>query len=294
MNDIGDDIFKVIYGHDESAFWRLRMCKDESYWLDTLSVSNSSSRNWNIWFIATIASLNSVAKTFAKIAKTFVRLSTTIIATRRRPVLILHLEAKYAKNKLQKWNLREKLGKEHLDWKSQPWRKVNGQCQRSVKVNSQIPKVKGWRQRLTQAGDVSNGAARADVDDVSKRVERVDGAWRRVGARDLKSRRVGRVINRTETLGGAWGRVRSPTALWLSRFCRLAHDHLCGTFKNVIWAMFVAVMQTAVVCAVWNSLTTAAAGPEPKDDGWVTSEVQRRKAAAVVVMADEMLKKESH
>ena len=58
--------------------------------------------------------------------------------------------------------------------------------------------------------------------------------------------------------------------------------------------MFVAVMQTAVVCAVWNSLTTAAAGPESKDDGWVTSEVQRRKAAAVVVMAEAMLKKVSH
>ena len=38
-----------------------------------------------------------MAKTFAKIAKTFARLSTTIIATRRRPVLSLHLEAKYAK-----------------------------------------------------------------------------------------------------------------------------------------------------------------------------------------------------
>ena len=38
-----------------------------------------------------------MAKTFAKIAKTFARLSTIIIATRRRPVLILHLEAKYVK-----------------------------------------------------------------------------------------------------------------------------------------------------------------------------------------------------
>ena len=58
--------------------------------------------------------------------------------------------------------------------------------------------------------------------------------------------------------------------------------------------MFVAVMQTAVVCAVWNFLMTAAASLKPKDDGWVTSEVQRRKAAAVVVMAEAMLKKESH
>ena len=37
-----------------------------------------------------ITSLNIVAKTFA-------RLLATIIATRRRPVLILHLEVKYAK-----------------------------------------------------------------------------------------------------------------------------------------------------------------------------------------------------
>ena len=43
-----------------------------------------------------IASLNIVAKMFAKIAKTFTRLSAMIIAT-RRPALILHLEAKYAK-----------------------------------------------------------------------------------------------------------------------------------------------------------------------------------------------------
>ena len=58
--------------------------------------------------------------------------------------------------------------------------------------------------------------------------------------------------------------------------------------------MFVAVIQMTVVCAVWNSLTTAAAGPEPKDNGWVTSEVQRRKAVAVIVMAEAMLKNESH
>ena len=38
----------------------------------------------------------------------------------------------------------------------------------------------------------------------------------------------------------------------------------------------------------------AAVGLEPKDDGWMTSGVQRRKAAAVVVMAEAMLKKESH
>ena len=44
-----------------------------------------------------IASLNIVTKTFAKITKTFAGLSATIIATRRRFVIILHLKAKYAK-----------------------------------------------------------------------------------------------------------------------------------------------------------------------------------------------------
>ena len=45
----------------------------------------------------TIASLNNIAKMFAKIAKQFVGLLVTIIVTRRRYVLILHLEAIYAK-----------------------------------------------------------------------------------------------------------------------------------------------------------------------------------------------------
>ena len=44
-----------------------------------------------------IASLNIVTNTFAKIAKIVARLSATIVATRRRLVLILHLEAKNAK-----------------------------------------------------------------------------------------------------------------------------------------------------------------------------------------------------
>ena len=45
-----------------------------------------------------------------------------------------------------------------------------------------------------------------------------------------------------------------------------------------------------MVCAVSNSLTTATAGLEPKDDDWMTLEVQQRKAVAVVVMAEVMLK----
>ena len=47
-------------------------------------------------------------------------------------------------------------------------------------------------------------------------------------------------------------------------------------------------------CAVWNSLRTVAAGPEPKDDAWMTSEVQRQKAAAAVVIGWSVKKKGSH
>ena len=78
-----------------------------------------------------IASLNTVAKTFAKIAKTFAGLSTTIIATRRRPFLILHLEAKYAKidckNEIYAKN-----------WVRSTWiAKVNSGKKSTVKVNGQ-------------------------------------------------------------------------------------------------------------------------------------------------------------
>ena len=74
-----------------------------------------------------IASLNIVAKMFAKIAKTFVGLSMTIMATRRRPVLILHLEAKYAK-------MNCKNGIYAKNWVRRTWTtKVNlGESQRST------------------------------------------------------------------------------------------------------------------------------------------------------------------
>ena len=67
-----------------------------------------------------ITSLNIVAKTFA-------RLSTTIIATRRRHVLILHLEAKYAKIDCKNEIYAKKLDKEHLIAKKSTLPKVNDQ-----------------------------------------------------------------------------------------------------------------------------------------------------------------------
>ena len=52
------------------------------------------------------------------------------------------------------------------------------------------------------------------------------------------------------------------------------------------------VMQRAVVFVVWNSSTMAAASLEPKDDGWKTSEVQRREAVTTAVMVEAMLRME--
>ena len=66
-----------------------------------------------------------MAKMFANIAKTFVGLLATIVAKGRRLVLILHLEAKYAKmdykNEIYVKN-----------WVRSTWTaKVNGQLSRS-------------------------------------------------------------------------------------------------------------------------------------------------------------------
>ena len=83
-----------------------------------------------------IASLNIVAKIFAKIAKTFTRLSAMIIATRRRPVLIFHLEAKYAKTDCKnEINMKNWIRSTWIAKKS-TWR--NGQSQASVKVNGLV------------------------------------------------------------------------------------------------------------------------------------------------------------
>ena len=54
-----------------------------------------------------------MAKTFAKITKTFIGLSVTIVTIKRRPILILQLEVKYAKMKF----IQKKLDKEYLDYK---------------------------------------------------------------------------------------------------------------------------------------------------------------------------------
>ena len=84
-----------------------------------------------------IASLNIMAKTFAKIAKTFVGLSATIIAKGRRLVLILHFEAKYAKmdckNEIYAKNWVRSTWTEKVNPK-----KVNGQRWSTVNARSTV------------------------------------------------------------------------------------------------------------------------------------------------------------
>ena len=66
-----------------------------------------------------------MTKTFAKIAQTFVGLSATIIATRRRYVLVLHLEAKYAKMDGKNEIYAKNWVRSTWTAKSQLWVKVN-------------------------------------------------------------------------------------------------------------------------------------------------------------------------
>ena len=78
-----------------------------------------------------IANLNIIAKTFAKTAKTFAGLLAAIIATRRRPVLISHLEAKYAKMDCKNEICTKNWVRSTWTAKSQLGPKVNGQPSQS-------------------------------------------------------------------------------------------------------------------------------------------------------------------
>ena len=49
---------------------------------------------------------------------------------------------------------------------------------------------------------------------------------------------------------------------------------------------------SVMVCVVRDSSMAAAAGLEPKDDGWKATEVLKPKAMATVVMSEVMLRME--
>ena len=117
-----------------------------------------------------------MAKTFAKVAKTFARLLTTIIATRRRPILILHLEEKYAKMDCKNEIYTKNWVRSTWIAKSQLWQKVNGQSQCWSA---------SWS-TMTSADDVAVASANdvAMMTSLGLTSARGTGAWQRVGARD--------------------------------------------------------------------------------------------------------------
>ena len=128
-----------------------------------------------------IASLNIMAKTFAKIVKMFAGLLVTIIAKRRRPVLILHLEAKSAKMNCENEIYTKNWVRSTWTAKSQP-----GKSQRSKAITSAW-----WRNhwlsaevsKLTYADTSSDDVTRADVAELMMLVDRVlarVGAWKRM------------------------------------------------------------------------------------------------------------------
>ena len=96
-----------------------------------------------------IASLNIMAKTFAKIVKTFVGLLATIVVKERRLGLILYLEARYAKMDYKNEIYTKKLGKKHLDCKKSTLGKKS--MVNPEKVNDQTSRI----QMMTSAVDAS-------------------------------------------------------------------------------------------------------------------------------------------
>ena len=156
-------------------------------------------------------------------------------------------------------------------------------------------------QRLTQASDVSYDATRADMAEWSQQWHQQQcwGAWLEDAARgsawwynpDVQWC-VGHVSHNAKPLSDAWRPMWSLMASRLPQVCKSTQDDLSGTCRKLIGVIFAAMMQRVVVFAMWNSSTATAAGPEPKDNGWKTSEVQRWEAAAAAVMAEVMLRME--
>ena len=97
-----------------------------------------------------IASLNIMVKTFAKIAKTFVGLLAMIITIRRRHVLILHLELKYAKMEST-----QKIGLRALGLQKSQRLKSKSQRSTASSTKSTVMTSAGQRKQLTDA-DLSN------------------------------------------------------------------------------------------------------------------------------------------
>ena len=131
--------------------------------------------------------------------------------TRKKNILLIHLGTQYAKT-----DCRNEIYTKN--WVRRTWRE---------KVNR---KVNG--QQLVNGQRLTTDQRSTTEDDVSRSV-------------DADAARADMAVH-----GGAWRCVRSPMVARYPRMCRSALDDLSGTFKNEIGAIFAAVMQRAVVCAV--------------------------------------------
>ena len=74
-------------------------------------------------------------------------------------------------------------------------------------------------------------------------------------------------VSDAEKSGRARRRVPYLMTARLSSPGRSVQDEHSDISRNLIGAIFLAAMTRAVFCAVLDYSTTAAAGPEPKDDG---------------------------
>ena len=133
-----------------------------------------------------------------------------IIATRRRPVLILHLQAKYAKidykNEIyaknwvrSTWTAKVNSGKKSQRLKSTL---VNGQVNSwsmMTSADAVADDVSRWRGRWRHIGLMS-----AEEPGACRRMSAHGGSWRRVTARGLYWRRVEARASDAENSGGAW------------------------------------------------------------------------------------------
>ena len=158
-----------------------------------------------------IASINIVAKMFAKFAKTFDGLSTTIIPKRRRHVLIPHLEAKSAKTDY-------KNGIYAKNWVKSTW----------------IAKSK-WSKSTVNSDDIiasSDDVTRVDVVQLMMSADRVlarVGVWKHMAVceEDWRHVMLPRIV---AARGGAW-KVR-----WIRYFHRKAdqRDYFLMV-QSVVW-----------------------------------------------------------
>ena len=93
-----------------------------------------------------IASFNIMVKTFAKIAQTFVGLLATIVAIRKKHVLIFCLEAKYAKMNCKNEIYAKNWVRSIWTEKIKPDKKVNGQPFEKSTINAKKvnPRISQW------------------------------------------------------------------------------------------------------------------------------------------------------